>query len=88
MTAGWPALALAALGSAAASALVLLTVFIGFCVLFAFFKLRHDHAGAHVVRSLDERLGGRTLLLPADAPRGFLDQLATPELRERASRKS
>jgi hypothetical protein len=69
------------------SSIVLLALFIGFCVLFNFPKLR-PRRGSRVVRSLDERLGGRSVYLPADAPRGTVDQLQTPELLEAKRRRS
>ena len=70
------------------SSVVLLVLFIGFCVLFNLPKQKPGGRGARVVRSLDERLGERPEYFPPDAPRGGADQLHTPELLEAAARKS
>jgi hypothetical protein len=40
-----------------------------------------------VIRGLDEAIGVRQTYLRADAPRGQVDQLSTPELREARARK-
>lgn len=67
----------------------LLALFIGFCVLLGFPKLRPWSRKSLVVRSLDEVVGGRPMTyLPPEAPRGPIDQLHTPELAEAAARKS
>jgi hypothetical protein len=70
------------------SAVVVLAVFAGFCVLFNLPKLRRSGRHSRVVRSLDEAVGQSQAYLPADAPRGRTDQLRTPELLEAAGRKS
>ena len=71
------------------STVFLLALFIGFCVVLGFPKLRSGGRHSRVVRSLDEVVGGQpTHYLPADAPRGPVDQLHTPELAEAAARKS
>jgi hypothetical protein len=75
------------LGALAISTGFLLVLFIGFCVVFGFPKLRPGGRGARVVRSLDEALGSHEAYLPPDAPRGPVDQLHTPELLEAAARK-
>jgi hypothetical protein len=71
------------------STVFLLVLFIGFCVVLGFPKLRPGGRKSRVVRSLDEMVGGQpTRYLPADSPRGPVDQLHTPELAEAAARKS
>lgn len=70
------------------SSIVLLVLFIGFCVLLNLPKLRPSGRGTRIVRSLDEALGQPQTYLPPDAPRGPADQLRTPELLEAQSRKS
>jgi hypothetical protein len=71
------------------STVFLLALFIGFCVLLGFPKLRAGGRQSRVVRSLDEVVGGQpTKYLPSDSPRGPVDQLHTPELAEAAARKS
>ena len=57
----------------AVSIIVLLALFVGFCIVFVFPKLR--------------RRGGETYLA-ADVPHGPVDQLRTPELLESTARKS
>lgn len=72
-----------------ASTLFLLALFIGFCVLLGFPKLRPSSRKSLVVRSLDEVVAEQPMTyLPADTPRGPIDQLHTPELVEAAARKS
>lgn len=73
-----------------ASTLFLLALFIGFCVLLGFPKLRPSSRKSLVIRSLDERMvGGRpTTYIPPEVPRGPVDQLQTPELAEAKARKS
>ena len=65
---------------------VLLLLFVGFCVLFNLPKLRPSGRHSRVVRGLDEAIGVRQTYLRADAPRGQVDQLSTPELREARAR--
>jgi hypothetical protein len=67
---------------------VLLLIFVGFSVLFNLPKLRPSGRHSRIVRSLDEALGGRETYLPGSAPRGPVDQLSTPELRETRSRNT
>jgi acid phosphatase family membrane protein YuiD len=69
-----------------ASTVFILALFIGFCVLFGFTKLKQTAGGrATVIKSLDERVSRRPMvyLTPSD-PRGPADQLRSPELLERA----
>jgi hypothetical protein len=83
------ALVLGFLQGFGATTLFLLALFIGFCVLLGFPKLRPTSRKSLVIRSLDERIGGRPFeYLPPDAPRGPADQLQTPELVEAKARKS
>ena len=70
------------------SAVVVLALFIGVCVLFTWPKLRASGRRTGVVRGLDELVGTPQTYLPPDAPRGQVDQLRTPELLELAARKS
>jgi hypothetical protein len=73
-----------------ASTAFLLALFIGFCTVFGFPKLRSTGKGSMVNKSLDELVGQDQYAryLPPDAPRGPADQLRTPELLEAAPRKS
>jgi hypothetical protein len=70
------------------STVVVLALFVGFCVLFNLPKLRRSGRGSRVVRSLDEALGEPQRYFPPDTPRGRTDQLRTPELLEASARKS
>ena len=79
------ALALGALQGLASSTVFVLVLFIGFCVLVGFTKLKRTAGGgAMVVKSLDERISHRpmTYLKPSD-PHGPIDQLRSPELLEK-----
>lgn len=77
--------ALTALG---ASTVFILALFLGFCIILGFPKLRAT-TGRHsmVVKSLDETVGQGAFAqyMPPDAPRGPVDVLKTPELLERAA---
>jgi hypothetical protein len=66
------------------SAVFLLVVFIGFCIVVGFSKLRQTGKTSMVHRSLDEMVGQDRYAkyLPPTAPRGPADQLRTPELIE------
>jgi acid phosphatase family membrane protein YuiD len=82
-------LVLAVLQGLASSTVFVLALFIGFCVVFGFTKLKRTAGGgAMVVKSLDETISHKpmTYLLPT-APRGPADQLRAPELVEAAARK-
>jgi hypothetical protein len=70
------------------SSLLLLALFVGFCILFNLPKLRPSGRHSRVVRSLDEALGRQQSYLAPTAPRGVTDQLNTPELLESKARKS
>ena len=82
-------IALGALQGLASSTVFVLVLFIGFCIVVGFTKLKKTAGGkASVVKSLDEMLSHEPMvyLLPT-APRGPADQLRTPELLEAAARK-
>jgi hypothetical protein len=72
---------------AASSTVFVLVLFIGFCVVVGFTKLKRTAGGTAVVKSLDETVNHQpfSYLLPS-APRGPVDQLKTPELVEAAAR--
>lgn len=70
------------------STLTLLTIFLGFCVVFTLHKLRRAGSRSRVVRGLDEAVGIRQVYLSPDDPHGAVDQLHTPELLETGARKS
>jgi hypothetical protein len=78
--------ALIALG---ASTAFVLALFLGFCIILGFPKLRPT-AGrkSMVIRSLDERVGQEAFsrYLPPESPRGTIDVLKTPELLEHAQK--
>jgi hypothetical protein len=70
-----------------ASSLFILALFLGFCIIFGFPKLRSTLGHkSMVVKSLEERVGQEAYVryMPPDAPRGPVDVLKTPELMERA----
>jgi hypothetical protein len=67
------------------STLFVLILFIGFCVLVGFTKLKKTAGSAPVVKSLDEVVSHKPVAyLPPTAPRGPADQLRAPELLEKA----
>ena len=77
-------LALGAVQGLASSTVFVLVLFIGFCVVVGFTKLKKTAGGrAMVVKSLDEMISHQPMiyLKPTD-PRGPTDQLHTPELLE------
>ena len=70
------------------SSVFILALFIGFCVIVGFTKLKRTSGNAPVVKSLDERITHEPMMyLPPTAPRGPADQLRAPELLEAAARK-
>ena len=79
-------LVIGALQGLGASTVFVLALFIGFCVVVGFTKLKRTAGGsAPVIKSLDETISHRPMeYLPPTAPRGPADQLRTPELLERA----
>ena len=78
--------ALTAVGS---STVFVLALFLGFCILLGFPKLRPTTSrGSMTVKSLEEKVGQEAYaayMLP-DAPRGPIDVLKTPELLEKAAK--
>jgi hypothetical protein len=75
--------ALIALG---ASTVFVLALFLGFCVLLGFPKLRSTLGRkSRVIKSLEERVGQEAFVryMPPDAPRGPVNVLKTPELIDR-----
>ena len=82
-------LVIGAVQGLASSTVFVLVLFIGFCVVVGFTKLKKTAGGgAMVVKSLDERLNHQPMAyLPPTAPRGPADQLQSPELAEAATRK-
>jgi len=72
----WP-IALGALQGLASSTVFVLVLFIGFCVVVGFTKLKKTSGGgAMVVKSLDERVSHQPMAyLSPGAPRGPADQL-------------
>lgn len=89
MTPGLQDLLFGGLSGLLASTIFLLALFIGFCVVFGFPKLRSTGKGSMVHKSLDELVGEDRYAryLPPSAPRGPADQLRTPELLEASARK-
>ena len=81
-------LAIGTIAGLTSSAVFVLVLFIGFCVVFGFTKLKKTAGNSMVIKSLDEQMTHRTMeyLKPTD-PRGPADQLHTPELAEAAARK-
>ena len=82
-------IAIGALEGLGASTVFVLVLFIGFCVVVGFTKLKKTAGGsASVVKSLDEMVSHTSMvyLLPT-APHGPADQLRSPELVEAAARK-
>ena len=72
-----------------ASSLFILALFLGFCIVFGFPKLRSTIGHkSMVIKSLEERVGQEAFVryMPPDAPRGPIDVLRTPELLERAKK--
>jgi hypothetical protein len=66
------------------SAVAVLAIFIGFCVLVGFTKTKRTAGNAPVVKSLDESVSHQPVTyLPPTAPRGPADQLRAPQLLER-----
>lgn len=79
-------LVIGALQGLGASTVFVLALFIGFCVVVGFTKLKKTAGGsAPVIKSLDETVSRQPMeYLPPNAPRGPADQLHTPELMGRA----
>ena len=67
------------------STLFVLALFLGFCIILGFPKLRPTVGRkSMVIKSLEEKVGQEAFAryLPYDAPRGPVDVLKTPELLE------
>jgi hypothetical protein len=81
-------IAVGALQGLASSTVFVLVLFIGFCVVVGFTKLKKTAGGtASVIKSLDERISHKPMIyLAPTAPRGPADQLKAPELVEAAAR--
>jgi hypothetical protein len=90
MTAGdVQSLVLGALQGIVSSTVFVLVLFIGFCVVVGFTKLKKTAGDARVIKSLDEVISHRPMAyLAPSAPRGPADQLQAPELLEGAARQS
>ena len=70
----------------ASSTVFILLLFIGFCVLVGFTKMKKTAGNTSVVKSLDETVTHQPMVyLSPTAPRGPADQLHSPELTERAA---
>ena len=72
-----------------ASTVFILALFLGFCIVLGFPKLRSTMGHkSMVIKSLEERVGQERFVryMPPDAPRGPIDVLKTPELLERAKK--
>ena len=81
-------LAIGAIEGLTSSAVFVLVLFIGFCVIVGFSKLKKTSGDAMVIKSLDERMTHKSFeYLAPTAPRGPADQLKSPELLEAAARK-
>ena len=82
-------LVIGALAGFTSSSVFVLALFIGFCVVVGFTKLKKTAGGkAMVIKSLDEQMTHRPFeYLAPTAPRGPADQLKTAELLEAAARK-
>ena len=74
-----------------ASSVFILALFLGFCIVLGFPKLRSTMGHkSMVIKSLEERVGQERFVryMRPDAPRGPIDVLKTPELLERARKAS
>jgi hypothetical protein len=79
-------IALGALEGLASSTVFILALFIGFCVLVGFTKLKKTAGNVSVVKSLDETISHQPMhYLTPNAPHGPADQLRSPELVEAAA---
>ena len=81
-------LAIGAVEGLTSSAVFVLVLFIGFCVIVGFTKLKKTAGDAMVIKSLDEQMTHQPQqYLAPTAPRGPADQLRAPELVEASARK-
>jgi hypothetical protein len=79
-------LGVGALTAIGASTVFILALFLGFCIIAGFPKLRPTTGrGSMTVKSLEEKVGQAAYVayMPPDAPRGPIDVLRTPELLDR-----
>ncbi|MCC7417346.1 MAG: hypothetical protein IT176_09400 [Acidobacteria bacterium] len=77
-----------AIAGLASSTIFVLALFIGFCVVVGFTKLKRTAGDTPVIKSLDERISRQPVdYYPPSVPRGPSDQLRAPELLEAAARK-
>ena len=80
-------LVVGALTAIGASSVFILALFLGFCIMLGFPKLRPTTGRRSMtVKSLEERVGQAAYVayMPPESPRGTIDVLKTPELLERA----
>ena len=78
---GFLQLAIGTLQGLTVSAVAVLIIFIGFCVIVGFTKTLRTAGNAKVVKSLDESVTHQPVIyLPPTAPRGPVDQLKAPSL--------
>jgi len=82
VTPALPALVGGTLLGIATSTVFIILLLAGFSVLLGFPKLRRSGGRTLIVRNLDEAIGEPRPFLKADTPRGPIDQLESPELRE------
>ena len=71
------------------SSVFILALFLGFCIILGFPKLRSTVGRkSRTVKNLEELVGqaAYTEYMPPDRPRGPIDVLKTPELLERAAK--
>lgn len=86
MTSDVQQLVIGALQGLGASTVFVLALFIGFCVVVGFTKLKRTAGNTPVVKSLDETMSHQPMeYLSPSAPRGPADQLRSPELLEAAA---
>ena len=86
-TADITTLVIGALTGILSSTAFVLALFLGFCIILGFPKLRPTTGRrSMVVKSLEEKVGQEAFVryLPPSAPRGPIDVLRTPELLEHA----
>jgi hypothetical protein len=70
------------------SAVFVLVLFIGFCLVVGLTKLKKTAGNSMVIKSLDEQITHQTMVyMSPAAPHGPADQLGSPELLEAAARR-
>jgi hypothetical protein len=80
--------AIGAITGLTSSAVFVLALFIGFCVVVGLTKLKKTAGNSMVIKSLDEQITRLPMVyLAPTAPHGPADQLGSPELLEAAARK-